>query len=349
MPSADLLTCALAYAARGWHVFPLRPDRPDATDPDAAKRPAFPNRCTAERCDLSDARCRAAGRHVGWEERATTDPDRIRRAWSTRPYGVGIACGPSGLVVVDLDVPKHPDDTPPPEWARVCDGRDVFAILAGRHGTPTTRVTGFGADDTTPPGVDHTYTVLTPSGGTHLYYRHPTGGPLLRNTTSDRGRGLGWKVDTRAHGGYVVAAGSTVTGRPYQVALDCDPAPLPGWIADLTAAPARPAARPAAVTLPPDRHGRYVAAAIRRQVDHLTAAAEGARNHALFTSAVALGQLVAGGALTDADVYAVLEPAARALPGRRPLTDREIARTIASGLRVGARRPRRLTDLGRAA
>lgn len=28
------------------------------------------------------------------------------------------------------------------------------------------------------------------------------------------------------------------------------------------------------------------------------------------------------------------------LPGRRPLTDAEIARTIASGLAAGARRPR---------
>ncbi|WP_433530474.1 bifunctional DNA primase/polymerase [Micromonospora sp. CA-263727] len=345
MPSADLLTCALAYAARGWHVFPLRPDRPDATDRDEAKRPAFPNRCTAERCDRTDPRCRTAGRHVGWEERATTDPDRIRRAWSHHPYGVGIACGPSGLVVVDLDVPKHPDDTPPAEWAGVCDGRDVFAVLAGRHGTPTRWIAGFGPDDTSPPGVDHTYTVLTPSGGTHLYYRHPDTGPQLRNTTSDRGRGLGWKVDTRAHGGYVVAAGSTLASRPYQIALDCEPAPLPAWIADLTAPTLRPTYRPTAVALPADRHGRYVAAAIRRQVEHLTSAPEGERNSVLFISAAVLGELVAGGALTDADVYAVLEPAALSTG----LSAREVARTIASGLRAGARRPRYLRDIREAA
>lgn len=332
MSRPDLLAAALACAARGWHVFPLRPDRPNSADADEPKRPAFPARCTAEHCDLTDSRCRAAGRHVGWEERATTDPARIRRAWSTRPYGVGIACGPSRLVVVDLDVPKHPGDTPPPAWEGARDGADVFAALAAQQG-----------------GIVLTHTVVTPSGGSHLYYRHPEAGPQLRNTTSDRGRGLGWKVDTRAHGGYVVAAGSTVAGRPYAVALDCDPAPLPGWVATLTAPPARPAYRPAAVALPPDRRGRYVAAAIRRQVDHLTAAAEGGRNAALFASAVALGQLVAGGALTDGDVYAVLEPAARSLPGRRPLSDREIARTIASGLRVGARQPRHLNDTGRAA
>ncbi|MER7272062.1 bifunctional DNA primase/polymerase, partial [Micromonospora carbonacea] len=117
----DLLAAAIAYAERGWHVFPLRPDTRTA-DEDDAKRPAFPSRCTADRCDLTDPRCKMAGRHVGWEERATTEPARIRRAWSARPYGVGIACGPSGLVVVDLDVPKHPGDIPPPQWAGATGG-----------------------------------------------------------------------------------------------------------------------------------------------------------------------------------------------------------------------------------
>jgi hypothetical protein len=43
------------------------------------------------------------GGHAGWEQRATTDPNRIRRAWSTGPFNVGIATGPAGLVVVDVD------------------------------------------------------------------------------------------------------------------------------------------------------------------------------------------------------------------------------------------------------
>ncbi|WP_433530371.1 bifunctional DNA primase/polymerase [Micromonospora sp. CA-263727] len=328
MPEASvLLAAALECAARGWHVFPLRPDLPDVAD-DHAKRPAFPNRCTAERCDRIDPRCKTAGRHVGWEDRATTDPERIRRAWSARPYGVGIACGPSGLVVVDLDVPKHADDTPPPEWAGARDGVDVLAALAERHGG----------------GIDATYTQSTGRGGSHLFYLHPDTGPPLGNTVGERG-GLGWKVDTKSHGGYVVAAGSTVAGRPYTVALNCEPSPLSGWLAGLLAPATRPAYRPAAVTLPPDRRGRYVAAAIRNQVAHLTAAPTGQRNHMLFASAVALGQLAAGGALTDADVYAVLEPAALSTG----LPPGEVARTIASGLRIGARQPRRLTTEGRAA
>ncbi|MEV0727719.1 bifunctional DNA primase/polymerase [Polymorphospora sp. NPDC050346] len=338
---SDLLTAALGYAERGWHVFPLNPDRPGNADEDYAKRPAFPNRCTADRCDQVDPRCRATGRHVGWEERATVDPDRIRRAWSTRPYNIGIACGPSGLVVVDPDVPKHPGDTPPAEWAGSGTGMDVFAVLAARHGSPIGWIAGYGRPDTPPrEGIDVTYTVDTPSGGSHLYYQHPASGPQLRNTTSDRGRGLGWKIDTRAHGGYVVAGGSTVTGRPYKVALDCDPLPLPEWIATLLTPAPLPAQGPTVVNLAAGRAGRYLATAIDGAVTHLRTAADGYRNNALFNSAMVLGQLVAGGSLTSDDVYAVLTPVARSLPGKTPLTEREIARTIASGLRVGATRPR---------
>ncbi len=106
--------------------------------------------------------------------------------------------------------------------------------------------------DAPPPrtSIDATYTVGTGSSGTHLYYRHPPIGPELRNTTGERG-GLGWKVDTRAHGGYVVAAGSTVAGRPYAVALDVErhqrttrqPDEPSGVLLDLDAARARRTAR----------------------------------------------------------------------------------------------------------
>jgi hypothetical protein len=175
-PDGPLLTAALDYAARGWHVIPLR--RND-------KRPAFPNH-PADRCTGADPRCRAG--HAGWEPRATTDPDRIRRAWTQRPYGIGIACGPSRLVVLDLDVPKPGAAGPSTEWARrgINDGADVFAALAEAAGQPYPA---------------QTYAVHTGRGGTHLYYRHPDTGPGLRNTAGT----LGWLIDTRSGGGYVVA------------------------------------------------------------------------------------------------------------------------------------------------
>ena len=74
-----LLHAALEYAARGWHVIPLRPTG-TARD---RKRPAFPDH-TQDTCTGRDPRCARAGRHVTWAERATTDPDRITRAWFVR-------------------------------------------------------------------------------------------------------------------------------------------------------------------------------------------------------------------------------------------------------------------------
>ena len=70
-------------------------------------------------------------------------------------------------------------------------------------------------------------------------------------------RGLGWLIDTRGHGGYVVAPGSVVdlpgggTGQ-YEAVYDRPPAPLPDWITALLTAPA---ANPpwSAVRLPPVR------------------------------------------------------------------------------------------------
>jgi hypothetical protein len=92
------------------------------------------------------------------------------------------------------------------------------------------------------------------------------------------------------------------------------------------------------VELPADRHGAYLRAAIGRQLDHLMQAREGNRNHALYVSAVALGQLAAGGALRTDQAGALLEQAALAI-GLNPC---EVARTIRSGLAAGARRPRQV-------
>jgi hypothetical protein len=330
-----LIPAALAYAARGWHVFPLRPDD---------KRPAFPNHA-ADKCDGRDVRCARAGRHVTWQERATTDPARITAAWGSAPFGIGIATGPSGLLVVDLDVPKPGEDTPP-EWldkAGVCDGADVFAHLCEQAGEPVPW---------------DTYTTHTASGGTHLYFTTPTpaaGSDALRSTTG----ALGWLIDTRAAGGYVVAPPSTAGGRPYTRASDADAAAaaLPAWIAAALAPRPLPVQQPVTVALSRShdvsrpgpagsdrvddaRAAAYVAAAIREQARTVAEAAPRTRNTALYRSAVALGQLVAGGALTAEDVTAHLEPAATAA-GLEPT---EITRTIASGLRAGARRPRHLPD-----
>lgn len=70
-----------------------------------------------------------------------------------------------------------------------------------------------------------TYTVTTPSGW-HLYFRAPAG-VTLRNTAGS----LGWRVDSRARGGYVVAAGSVRKQGVYRVARRGSIAQLPEWLA----------------------------------------------------------------------------------------------------------------------
>ena len=313
MPRPDrrtrMLQAALIAAARGWHVFPLRP---------GTKRPARPDH-DEQHCDGTDPRCR--GGHTGWESRATTDPGRIRRGWADEPFNIGIACGPSRLVVVDLDTPK-PGGAPPPEWdlPGVRDGADVLAALCGRAGEP------YPAD---------TWTVSTPSGGTHLYFAAPVDGPELRNTQGAAG-GLGWLVDTRAGGGYVVGGGSAVDRYPYTVTRDTAAAPLPGWLAERLRPAALPLQRPVDVSLPAGRAGGYLRTAVDSELARVLDSPPRGRNTALYRAAVALGQLVAGGALSETDVTAWLADAAGHV-GQRP---GEAARTIASGLRAGANRPR---------
>ena len=144
------------------------------------------------------------------------DPDRIRAAWTAGPaFNIGIPTGRAGLVVIDVDTAR-PGEHPPEPWAAlgVTDGAEVLTVLVEQAGEP----------------LPLTRTVATPSGGEHLYFLAPTGdgAPRLRNTAGERGRGLGWKVDTRAHGGYVVAAGSLTSVGRYHVIDDRNPAPSTG-------------------------------------------------------------------------------------------------------------------------
>ena len=85
-----LMSRALQFAERGWYVFPLRPG-------DKRPLPGF----------------------TKWEKRATTDRDQVIRWWSEAPYNIGIATGPSGLLVIDCDTPRGGD---PPQWRLLGDG-----------------------------------------------------------------------------------------------------------------------------------------------------------------------------------------------------------------------------------
>ncbi|MFF7226228.1 bifunctional DNA primase/polymerase [Streptomyces massasporeus] len=261
-----LMRAALTAAERGWHVFPLRP---------GTKRPALHGETACPRTGP------CAGGHRKWEQRASTDPERIRAAWSQAPFNVGIATGPSGLLVVDLDVPKDNSSTDAP------DGAATFGALCERTGRP----------------VPRTRTVRTASGGRHLYFTAPAA-VRLHNTAGT----LAPLVDTRAWGGYVVAAGSTIDGDRYELEGPALLRPLPDWLKAMLMPP-HPANRPPMAPAASGRRRPYVDAALARETAAVAASRQGQRNTTLLRAGRALGRFVASGDLTRTEVEDALQAA----------------------------------------
>jgi Bifunctional DNA primase/polymerase, N-terminal len=212
----------------------------------------------------------------------------------------------------------------------VTHGRDVLRILAERAGQPDPIAT---------------YTVTSPSGGEHRYFLAPPDREL-RNTTA----ALGWRIDTRAAGGAIIAAGSArrIEGqrRWYRVVRDLDPIALPSWLVTaLTPAPA-----PVRAPIPRSCTGRrletYVSAALDGETATVARAVPGTRARALFTSAARLGELVGAGVLDETLATEALLTAAAALDrGADRFTRREASCHITNGIARGRRNPRPLEGL----
>jgi len=109
---------------------------------------------------------------------ASKSPDAVRKTFAKHKNpNIGLATGEvSGVAVIDVDIKKG------------AKGRESLGQLKGL-----------------PP----TLTVTTPSGGWHLYYLHPEGGLRSKN-------GILPGIDLKADGGYVLAAGSSIDGKPYE-------------------------------------------------------------------------------------------------------------------------------------
>lgn len=291
--AADLSPLGLAarqYACRGWWVFPCEPRE---------KRPLG----------------RLAPRGL---LDATLDLTAVARWWAEAPEAnVAIACGPSGLVVLDLDGEA---------------GEENYGRLLSTHGAP--------GSSTAPDGA----TARTPGGGWHVFLRAPYG----LHVGSSTGR-LGPGLDVRASGGYVVGAPSIhPAGGAYTWRDPVTPGGLPelspAWAA-LLAAPERPAAAPAPLTLRPHGASAYGAAAARSELEKVLRASEGERNARLNEAAFALGCLVAGGELAAEPTRAALRFAGE----RVGLGPREVERTVASGFETGLGQPRAAPERGAAA
>ena len=195
---------------------------------------------------------------------------------------------------------------------------------------------------TRPAGGDlhRTYTVATP-GGEHRYFAVAA----CQRFRSTVGR-LAPRIDTRAGGGYVVAAGSTrrVSGRQHRyrltAPLDVDPVPVPAWLEH-----ALTAASPAGMSSGGREEHRSArsrpvtdaAAVLSEMTAAVRTAAPGSRNTTLFMAALRLGRLVEAGVLEEKDVQEQLREAGRPHVSIAGFTSAEVERTIANGLRYARR------------
>lgn len=123
-----------------------------------------------------------------WQTEATAVPLDLITLFVNDNANIGIACG-SDFVAVDFDTYKDGAQTP----------------------------------DTL--GLPVTFTVRTPRGGRHLYFK--ANGQRFANSVAKIAPG----VDVRSEGGYVVAPGSVVDGRRYEIEVDVPPTDLPAWLA----------------------------------------------------------------------------------------------------------------------
>lgn len=253
-----------------------------------------------------------------WGLTATNDRARIEYFWTRiEPRAnIGVACKPSQLLVVDLDIPKEPNKLNGTQWAYM-------------HGAYGPMVTGVDLWDemafklgTNGPQGPHTYAVRTGSGGLHLYYRWPSFWPKTSQSSPAKG-----VIDVRGnggqYGGYVLGEGSVTAAGRYECQHLSAPTLPPDWIRHLFTEkppppkPARPTG-PLGIRLPGGSHSGLV--------ETVRNAGEGNRNMALHWAARTMCEEGA----TERQAQDTLGPAAR----EAGLPHQEIERTIQSAYRT---------------
>ena len=178
--------------------------------------PVFPVHTVRDGCcSCGNGACQSPAKHPltadGFKS-ATTDEQAINvwvRQFDTPNWGMATGSR-SGVFVLDID-PKN-------------GGEESLLELEATYGK-----------------LPDTPTVLTGSGGQHLYFRAPS--IPLKNTAGRLGDG----IDTRGEGGYVVLPGSLhISGRAYRwkvssVPDDMQLADVPPWLLTLLTAGKQPA------------------------------------------------------------------------------------------------------------
>ncbi|MFJ3762932.1 bifunctional DNA primase/polymerase [Streptomyces sp. NPDC090080] len=338
-------------ARRGWPVHPLAPGRktPTANCSDCRAAAHTPAQCP----------CLAAGRWCHGFHAATLNQERIRQWWGQHPeLGIGVACGPAGLVVLDIDA--HAAELPLRD--RILPGIpigeqvDLTGLANGYH---SLGVLAALRGQQSPAHDASTLRVRTPSGGLHVWYRATDNRRWMSSVGSSRGRGraLAWQVDIRAYGSYIIAPGVATSNGVYRPIGEArEPAALPAWLAqELDRTGHLPAANvPAPRPVPPRAQQAVLAAGGGRGRDQRMLAfvldsvaacgqvAEGAGfSDTLNRAAYTIGGLIAAGRITQTEAEDALNETASAA---RPGQEQRIAQIIRSGLAAGMKKPLYATE-----
>lgn len=252
MASSRVPPIIFEYLRRDWYVFPLRPGR---------KTPATRN---------------------GWKN-ASIDPEQVA-VWAKRIRGCGwgIACGPSHLLVVDLDGAAGEQ-----AWLELTKGN--------KRKTPQTIAS------------------LSGSGGWHLVFHDP-GGHNSRGRGRNSTRLLGPGIDTRGVGGYIVAPPSLhPNGRRYQWFGDelRLPAKVPDWILARLHKDESGPERPQRVRMAVSAHENtpYGSRVLEGILARLAAAEDGNRHDLNYWAGVRSAQLHQAGHVTADALGLVLDTA----------------------------------------
>lgn len=344
-----ILDAALAYAARGWPVFPCRAaDSPELKD---SGKPKWEAKAPLIKDGLNAA---------------SADADQVRRWWKRWPDAlIGLPLGgPTGIFALDFD----PREVVDPETGEV----ERFELAQLKADTEAMIGCALPA----------TVAQMTPSRGVHVFFRQPDGSTLPEAANSGRGeitnKGcLPLHVDVRGKGGYVIVPPSVVltnhkgaTG-PYrwlrgELLID-EPAEAPAMLIAVlrapkgsrvvdgvlvgpesaaAAAPERTARRAASDEIEEGRR-RYGINLLSRLTADMAAAREGSRGETLNRVAFALGGAVGAAVLSRA--VAAHELAAAA--DRAGLTAKDgaeaVRATIERSLAAGEARPLDLADVDR--
>lgn len=328
----SLLGSALGYAAGGWKVFPLRLDgkKPLPNCPVCQEYLADGTRIPRTHLP-KDCPCIPKGRPCHGPYAATGDPERIHRWW-TKPYGIAVACGPSGLIVLDCDDHggKVPDNPVPSRPGRMMltprTGMDVMMMLAYENDYDL---------------FASTAVTVTPGGGRQLLFSAKD----AMDFKQDSNGALAWQVDVKAG---MIQTTLAPTLRPDGAYRWKDPdvpvAPLPDWIRGMLMdsglhLPTEEAKKP-----PPSIGGgakvmdrATVTKVFSRQMNQIRACPNGV-TWQLSKSAYVLGRVVARNGATYDDAFGKLFRVAQetvAANGKRPFDEYKVRTVIEEGLGDG--------------